>query len=278
MTLISVGVSSSSSAEKSPDQSVDEASVPTGSVYCKDGSDDDFADSVWESPTDLLVVHEDVEIAQDKEVGTDTDEDAFSDWLQSYPESGPAEAAVDLVSVCESDSVPSSLCCGNYNDIPQRPCRPMVPTAIGCHDSPNIPIPYRPSDEVSVPTSPSSITSYASNLPSSTPVFSQSADGFSSPTIRSVREDDGVTDVALSIEVSTCGVGEHALVTRPSSSFEYNTGEDSKESYSAVQSNPVLAGSDSDDECEVLAALASPRVCMTTDCCRTRWGKKAKLH
>ena len=185
MTPISVGVSSSSSAEKSPDQSVDEASVPTGSVYCKDGSDDDFADSVWESPTDVLVVREDVEITRNKEASADTDADAFSDWLQSYPESGPAEAAVDSVPLFRSDSVPFSLGCEGYDITPKRPCRAMSPDGVSVLTGPCRlflpPLPVTPdiSAHEIVPTSP-----FSRNPLSLTSVPSQHADDFSSPTTR----------------------------------------------------------------------------------------------
>ena len=282
MTPISVGVSSSLSAGQTPDQSVDEASVPTTSVYHERGTNVKFTNSTWESPADLLV-HENVEIVQDKEVSADTEEDAFSDWLQSYPESGPAEAAVDWVSIFGSGSASLSPDFDNYDVIPQRPRRPMVPIAIGCRDSSDISSPCQPPDGVSVfsPLSP----------PSAASIHSQFVDNISSPATRSTHEvksnsaiailtseslasasevqDDEFADVATSkTEVFAGGVGEHALSAWPSSYLEFDTGEDSKESYSAVHSDPVHAESDSNDECRVLAARTSSRVRKAIDSVR----------
>ena len=301
MTPISVGISGSLSVEQTPDQSIDEAGVLTSSVYHECDSEDDFANSTWESPENVLVVHEDV-----NEIGSNT-EDAFSDWLQSYPESGPTEAAVDSVSFCGSDSAPFSPGCGDYDGIPQRPRRPMVPIAISCRDSPDISSPYQPTNGISAlsnpcrlaqPSSPVApnilvhemvpITSYSSDLPSTTSVLSQPAGSLSSPatqfahkvgtdsaiavltseSLASVSEvrDSEVTDVA---EVFTGGAGERPFATWSSSeSLEFDTGEDSKESYSAVHSDPVLAESDSNDKCRVLAARASSRVRKAADSMR----------
>ena len=284
MTPIFVGVSSSLSAETTSDQFINEVRVPTSSVYHERDSEDNFASSDWESPANVLVIREDIEIAQDEEIGSNT-EDAFSDWLRSHSESGPAEAAVDSVSIFGSGSASLGPDFDDYDVVPQRPRGPM------------------PSNRVSVPTSPcrlfsppplvapyilaheiSSIISYSRSPPSATSIFSQSADNFSSPAIQSAHEveskddvaiptpeslarvfdaqDNKVVDVASSTEVFADDVGERAFATWPSLYFKYDTGEDSKELYSAVQSNPVPAKSDSNDEYEVLAAPASSHVHM----------------
>ena len=269
MVLISIGISSSISAQQSLEQSVDKAGVPTSSVYCKYRSDDDFTNLAWESPANVLVIHKDIEIAQDKEVSADTEEDTFSDWLRSHSESGPMEAAVDLVLFFGSDSAPSSLGCSNYDVVPQQPCGPMpsdgicVPTS-PCQFSPP-PLLVTPDTSVHEITS---IISYSRSPLSAASIFSQSADNFSSPAIQSVHKvkskddvaiptleslarvfdvrDDDVTNV---VEVFADDIGEYVLSAWPSSYFKFYAEEYSKESYSAVQSDPVYAKSDSDNEC-----------------------------
>ena len=292
MVPISVGISGSLSAEQSPDQSVDKAGVPTSSVYCEYRSDDDFADLTWESPANVLVVQDEVEeIAQDTGFGSNTEEDVFSDWLRSHSESGPAEAAVDSVSFFGSDSAPSSLGCGDYDGIPQRPRGPMPPSEVIVPTSPC---------RLSPPPSPvapnisaheiASIVSYSRSLPSATSALSQSADNLSYFATQSTHEvetdsaiavltseslasasevrDSEVIDVALSTEVSAGDIGEHAFATWPSSYFKFDTEENSKESYSAIHSDPVHAELDSNDEREVLAARTSSRVHKAADSMR----------
>ena len=285
MIPISVGVSGLLSAEWSPNQSVDEASVSVNSIYHEYSSNDNFANSTWESPANVLVVHEDID-----EIGSNTD-DAFSDWLRSHSESGPAEAAVDLVSLYGSDSAPSSLGCGDYDADPQRPHGPMPSDRVSVSTSPcqlssppPLVAPYISAHEIS------SIISYSRSPLSATLIFSQSAENFSSPTIQSAHEveskddvaiptpeslahvsevqNNEIIDAALSAEVFAGSIGEHALSVWPSSYFKFYTEENSKESYSAVQSNPLLAEFDSNDECEVLAARASSRVRKAIDSMR----------
>ena len=242
MVPISVGISSPLSAETTPDQFINEVCVLTGSVHHERDSEGNFAGSTWETPANGLDAHKDVEIMQDKEVSAETEEDAFSDWLQSYPESDPAEAAVDSASLFRSDSLSIGSSCSDYDDLPQRSCGPMVPT-----------------------------TPYSNDPPSATSVLSLFADSLSSPAAQSTHEVKSYNAVAVPTEslakseVFAGGVGEHALPAWPSSYFEFNTGEDSKESYSAVLSNPVLAESDSGDGYEVLAVPAPSRFRMAAD-------------
>ena len=305
MIPISVGVSGSLSAEQSPNQSVYKAGVPMSSVYRERKSNDNLINSVWESPTNGPVVHESVEIVQDEEIGSNT-EDVFSDWLQSYPESGSEDAAADSASFFGSGLASLSLGCDDCDVIPQRPRGPMVPIAIGCRDSSDILSLHQSSNGVIVPTShcrlfppPPPVTpnilvhevvpsiSYSRKSPSAALVPSQPADSLSSPATQPVHEvepdgaitiptpeslarvfdvrDSEVTDVA---EVFAGGVGEHALSAWPSSYFEFDTEENSKESYSAVHSDPVHTRLDSDDGCEVLAARASSRVRKAVDSVR----------
>ena len=291
MTPIFIGVSNSLSAETSPDQSVNEAHDLTSSVYHERDSEESFASSTSESPTNLLVDRESVEIVQDEEIGSNT-EDVFSDWLQSYPESGPAEAAVDSVPLFRSDSVPFSLGCEGYDITPKRPCRPMSPDGVSVLTGPcrlfppSLPVTPDVSAHEIVPTSP-----FSRNPLSLTSVPSQRADDFSSPATRITREvefddaifiptseslasafevqDNEVADITLSeLEVFGGGFEEHTLETWPSLPPEFDTEDDSKELYSAVRSNPVYAGPDSDDEYDVPTAPASSRVHMTTDSAR----------
>ena len=291
MVPISVGISGSLSAEQSPNRSIDGIGVPMNSVYCESKSDDNLVNSTWESPTNGPAVRESIEIVQDEEIGSNT-EDVFSDWLQSYPESGPAEAAVDSVPLFRSDSVPFSLGCEGYDITPKRPCRPMSPDGVSVLTGPcrlfPPPLPVTPdiSSHEIVPTSP-----FSRNPLSLTSVPSQRADDFSSPATRLTRkvefddaifiptseslasafevQDNGVADITLSeLEVFGGGFEEHTLETWPSSPPEFDTEDDSKELYSAVWSNPAYAGPDSDDEYEVPTAPASSRVHMTTDSAR----------
>jgi len=275
MVPISIGISGSLSAKQSPDQSVDRTGVPTSSVYCEDRPDDDFANSTWESPANVLVVHEGVAIVQDTEVGADTEEDAFSEWLQSYPESDPAEAAVDSVSFFGSDSAPSSPGCSDCNGIPQQPRRLMSPNGVSVSTNPCQLFPPLPLVSLNISTHEiTSSISYSRSPPSAASIFSQSADTLRSPTIQPAREANEVIDVASSTKVSADNVGEHALSAWPSSYFKFYAEEYSKESYSAVQSDPVYAESDSNDEYEVLAAPAeSSRVHMAADPMREEFNR-----
>ena len=256
MIPISVGVSSSLSTKKSPE---------------------------------VLVIHEDVEIAQDKEVGMDTEEDAFSDWLRSHSESGPAEAAVDSASFFGSGSASLSLGCDDYDVIPQRLRGPLppngviVPTSLCRLSLPPPPVaPNVSAHEIA------SIISYSRDLPSAILILSQSADSPSSsatqfthevesddaiaiPTAESLArvsrvQDNEAANIALSkSEVFADDVGKHTLGTWLFSPPEFDTGEDSKESYSAVQPNPVPTEFDSSDEYKVLATRASSRVHLDAD-------------
>ena len=233
------------SAEECPDQFINEVRALTGSVHHERDSEGNFAGSTWETPANVLDAHKDVEITQDKEVSAETEEDAFSDWLQSYPESDPAEAAVDSASLFRSDSLSIGSSCGDYDDFPQRSCGPMVPA-----------------------------TPYSNDPPSATSVLSLFADSLSFPATRSTHEIKSYNAVAVPTEslarseVFAGGVGEHALSAWPSSYLEFDTGEERKESYSAVHSDPVHAESDSNDECRVLAARASSRVRKAIDSVR----------
>ena len=242
MVPISVGISGSLSAEQSPNRSIDGIGVPVNSVYCESESDDNLVNSTWESPTNGPVVRESIEIVQDEEIGSNM-EDVFSDWLQSHSESGPAEAAVDSALFFRTDSSSLGSSYDDYNVTTQRPREPLVP-----------------------------IIPYSSRSLNAALVLSRPTNSLSSLAIQSMHEVEFDSTVAVltseslaESEVFTSGVGEHALVTQPSSSFEFDTGEDSKESYSAVLSNPVLAKSDSGDKYEVLAAPAPSCVRMATD-------------
>jgi len=268
MIPISVGVSSLISNESSLNQSIDEPSVPVSSIYHECSYDHNLANSTRECPTNILVVEEDVkETAWNKEVSADTEEDTFGDWLQSYSESGPVEAAVDSASLFESDSASLDLGSYNYNDIPQRPRGPMVPIAIGCSDSPDDLVPYQPSDEVSVPTSPHRLVPSPSS--SAPPVLSQPADSLGTPATQFAHEVESEGTInfptpELLSEVLAGDVEEHAFANWLPSVPEFDTEEDSKELYSAVQLDPVYVGPNS-NEYEDLTALASSRVHIAAD-------------
>ena len=264
MIPISVGVSGSLSAEQSPNQSVDKVGVPMSSVYRERESDDNLINSAWESPINGPVVHESVEIAQDKGIVPNT-EDTFSDWLRSYSKSGPAEAAVDSASLFESDSAPFGLGCDDYDVIPQQPHEPISLDGVSVLTGPcrSIPPPLPVTPNISVHEIVPTI-SYSRSPPRATMSFYQPADDLGSPATQFVHEVEFDDIIAIPTSESLAkvfanDVEKHTLGTWPFSPPEFDTGEDSKESYSAVHSNPVRAELDSDDECEVLAARASSR-------------------
>ena len=135
------------------------------------------------------------------------------------------------------------------------------------------------------PTLPSS-----NDLPSATSVFSQPFDNPSSLATRSTHEDEfddviaistseflasvpevqdhEATNVPTSREVVSGNIGEHALAAWLSSFSEFDTEEDSEELYSAIQSDPVHAEPDPNDECHAPTALTSSRVHISADSAR----------
>ena len=231
-------------------------------------------------------------VAQNEEPGANIEEDAFSDWPRSHPEPKPAKAVADVVSPLGSGPVVIDFSRYEYyEDDPQQPHGPMPSIEISLSTSARqlllspSPVSLDISAHEIAPTFPSS-----NDLPSATSVFSQPFDDLSLLATQSTHEvesedaiaistqeflasvpevqDNKAIDVPTSREVCFDNVGEHALAAWLSSFSEFDTEEDSEELYSAIQSDPVHAEPDPNDECHAPTALTSSRVHTSADSAR----------